>query len=90
MSIKVKNAILIGALCGVSYFAVYVARNILGAVSPQMLASGFIEKYIGTASSVFFIVYAIGQLINGFIGDKIKARYMMSFGLVLAGICNIV
>ena len=89
-NIKIKNAILIGALCGVSYFAVYVARNILSAVSPQMLASGFTEEYIGTASSVFFIVYAIGQLINGFIGDKIKARYMMSCGLVLAGICNIV
>lgn len=90
MSSKIKNTILIGTLCGVSYFAVYVARNILGAVSPQMLASGFTEEYIGKASSVFFIVYAIGQLINGFIGDKIKARYMMSFGLVLAGICNIV
>lgn len=89
-NIKVKNAILIGALCGISYFTVYVARNILGAVSPQMLESGFTEEYIGTASSVFFIVYAIGQLINGFIGDRIKARYMMSFGLVLAGICNIV
>ncbi len=87
---KIKSAILIGALCGVSYFAVYVSRNILGAVSPQMLESGFTEEYIGTASSVFFIVYAIGQLINGFIGDKIKARYMMSLGLALAGICNIV
>ncbi len=50
---KVKNAILIGALCGVSYFSVYVARNILGAVSPQMLESGFTEEYIGKASSVF-------------------------------------
>ncbi len=90
ISSKVKNVILIGVLCGISYFTVYVARNMLGAVSPQMLASGFDEEYIGTASSVFFIVYAIGQLINGLIGDKIKARYMMSFGLVLAGICNIV
>ena len=43
----------------------------------------------GTASSVFFIIYAIGQLINGLVGNKIKARYMMGFGLLLAGICNI-
>lgn len=34
-------------------------------------------------------MYAIGQLINGIVGDKIKARYMISFGLILAGICNI-
>ena len=51
MSSKIKNTILIGILCGVSYFAVYVARNILSAVSPQMLASGFTEEYIGKASS---------------------------------------
>lgn len=44
----------------------------------------------GTASSVFFIIYAIGQLINGLVGNKIKARYMMGFGLLLAGICDIV
>ena len=87
---KVQNAILIGGLCGISYFAVYVSRNILSAVSPQLLESGFSEEYVGKASSVFFIVYAIGQLINGLVGDRIKAKYMMGFGLVLAGICNVI
>lgn len=86
MKTNLKNAILLGTLCSISYFAVYVARNILSAVSPQMLESGFSEKYIGMASSLFFAVYAVGQLINGQIGDKIKARYMISFGLILAGI----
>ena len=87
---KLKKAVLLGTLCSVSYFAVYIARNILSAVSPQMLESGFSEKYIGMASSLFFAIYAVGQLINGQIGDKIKARYMISFGLILAGICNFV
>ena len=32
----------------------------------------------------------MGQLINGAIGDKIKARYMMSIGLFMAGITNII
>ena len=87
---KAKNAILIGGLCGISYFAVYVSRNILSAVSPQLLESGFSEEYVGKASSVFFIVYAIGQLINGLIGERVNAKYMMGFGLVLAGICNVI
>lgn len=87
---KAKTAILIGTLCSVSYFAVYIARNILSAVSPQMLEAGISQSYLDTAASVYFYVYAVGQLINGFIGDKIKARYMISFGLVLAGICNII
>ena len=86
---KVRNAVLIGGLCSISYLAVYFARNILGAVTPQILEEGvFSTEFMGTVSSVYFICYAVGQLINGVIGDKVKAKYMISFGLLLAGICN--
>ncbi|MBQ8814339.1 MAG: MFS transporter [Lachnospiraceae bacterium] len=88
---KVRNAIMIGSLCSVSYLAVYVARNILSAVSPQMIANdGFTNEYIGEVSALYFIFYAFGQLINGAIGDKIKARFMISFGLIFAGVTNLV
>ena len=40
-----------------------------------MLENGYTEEYIGKASSLYFIAYAIGQLINGAIGDKVKAKY---------------
>ncbi len=53
-----------------------------------MQSQGFTKDDIGLASSVYFYTYAIGQLINGAIGDKIKSKYMMSFGLGLAGISN--
>ncbi len=85
---NVKNAIFIGVLCSVSYLAVYFARNILGTVTPQMIENGYHESYIGKVSSTYFICYAVGQLINGIIGDKIKARYMISVGLFMAGITN--
>ena len=86
---KVRNALLLGVLCSVSYLAVYIARNVLGAVTPQMIDTGrYTEEFIGSVSSVYFIFYAVGQLINGAIGDKIKARNMISFGLILAGVCN--
>lgn len=85
-----RNAILIGGMCSISYLAVYIARNILGAVSPQMIDSGsFSTEQIGTLSSLYFITYAIGQLINGALGDKIKAKYMISLGLIFAGIGNL-
>ncbi|MBR5613872.1 MAG: MFS transporter [Clostridia bacterium] len=88
---KARNAFIIGGLCSLSYFAVYIARNILGAVTPQMIEqTDYTTEYIGTTSSMYFIFYAVGQLLNGAIGDKIKARYMISFGLILAGITNIV
>ena len=90
ISQKAKHAIFLGALCSISYLAVYIARNVLGAVTPKMIAGGFTEPYIGTISSVYFICYAIGQLINGIIGDKIKAKYMITLGLLLAGISNFI
>ena len=85
-----RKALLIGCMCSLSYLAVYVARNILGAVSPRMIADGsFTTESIGTLSSVYFITYAVGQLINGYIGDRIPAKYMICFGLALAGAGNL-
>lgn len=89
ISPKAKKAIMIGSLCSVSYFAVYIARNILGAVTPQMVEEGYAEAFIGRISSLYFVTYAFGQLINGAIGDKIKAKYMICLGLLGAGITNI-
>lgn len=90
ISQRAKNAILIGSLCSVSYFAVYIARNILSAVTPQMVELGYTEEYIGSISSLYFIFYAVGQLINGAIGDKIKAKWMICVGLLGAGVTNLI
>ena len=88
MTANAKKAVKIGSLCFLAYLAVYIAKNILGTVTPAMEASGFVESAALTAKSVYFYAYAVGQLINGAVGDKIKAKYMMSFGLALAGISN--
>ena len=88
---RAREALFIGLLCSVSYLAVYIARNVLSTVTPQMVEGGeYTKEYIGEISSLFFIFYAIGQLLNGFLGDKIKARYMLSVGLLLAGVINLV
>lgn len=88
ISIKAKNAILLGTLCSTSYLAVYVARNILGAVTPKMTAEAFSLDYIGKITAIYLLSYAFGQLINGSIGDFIKAKYMISIGLLSAGLAN--
>lgn len=85
-----RKAIAIGCMCSLSCPAVYAARNILSAVSPRMIADGsFSTESIGTLSSVYFITYAVGQRINGSVGDRIKAKYRISFGLALAGVFSI-
>ncbi|MBQ1203720.1 MAG: hypothetical protein IIX61_07985, partial [Loktanella sp.] len=84
-AIKIRNAVLLGTLCAIAYLAVYVARNILSTVTPQMTAQGIMTAgQIGTLSSIYFIVYAFGQLINGSIGDHLSPKYMISLGLLLA------
>ena len=88
LSTSAKRAVMLGTLCSVSYLGVYIARNILSAVTPAMIEVGYTEEYIGSVSSVYFIVYAIGQLINGLIGDKIKAKYMIAMGLLASGCSN--
>ena len=90
ISKNAKKAIMLGTLCSVSYLAVYIARNILSAVTPQMVEAGFSEAYIGSVSSIYLIMYACGQMINGLIGDKIKAKWMIGFGLLGAGVTNFI
>ena len=87
ISKNAKNAIVIGVLCSVAYFAVYIARNMLSVVTPEILEEGLLtEAQLGSLSSAYFLFYAVGQLINGVIGDRIKAVYMISIGLLMAGI----
>lgn len=90
ISSNAKKAIYIGSLCSISYLAVYIARNVLSAVAPQMEEGGYSEEFIGAISSLYFICYALGQLFNGAVGDKIKAKWMICMGLSGAGITNLV
>ncbi|MBR2908406.1 MAG: MFS transporter [Clostridia bacterium] len=90
LSQSAKNAVMIGTLCSISYLAVYIARNILSAVTPLMVEGGYTEEYIGSISSLYLGFYAVGQLINGAIGDKIHAKWMICMGLFGAGITNLV
>ncbi len=90
ISRKAGEAIKIGTLCTVFFLAVHFTRNTLSAVTPQILEEGLAEKYIGKVASLYLAFYAIGQLINGAIGDRIKGRYMISLGLLSAGVMNLI
>ena len=86
LKIQTKNALFLGSLCSLIYLTVYISRNVLSAVSPEMLTNKiFDENIIGTMSSIFFFSYAVGQLLNGLLGDIIHSKYMISIGLIAAG-----
>ena len=87
MEKKVQSAWRIGSLCIATYLASYVTRNILSVSTPEMIKETFFTKeYTGLLSSVCFIFYAVGQLINGFIGDMVHPKYMIIIGLGVSSI----
>ncbi len=88
---ELSKAFQIGIVCVFSYLASYYMRNLLGVVTPEMLATGrFTKEIVVTLSSVYFFMYAIGQLINGTVGDKVKARFMVLIGLTICGISSVI
>ena len=88
-NIEVRKAISMGAVCALSYLACYFARNLLSAVTPYMLEGGFDVSFIGLMSTACMLSYALGQLINGFVGVHVPAKYMVSGGLCFSGVCNL-
>ncbi len=90
-NLEFSKAIKIGTVCIFSYLSSYYMRNLLSVCTPEMLSSGgFNKEIIGAFSSIYFLVYAFGQLINGFIGDGVKAKNMTLIGLSVCGMASIV
>jgi len=87
---EVKNATVLGASCFLAYAGCYMGRNILSTMLPQMIANNiYSRESLATMGSAFFTTYGLGQLINGFIGNKISAKYMVFIGLFMSGILSI-
>jgi len=87
---QVIHAVLLTAPCVVAYLAIYLARNILSALTPGMLETGnFTMEYISAISTANMLFYAVGQLVNGIIGNKMKGSLMVGIGLLCGGLCNI-
>ena len=77
-------------LCWMSYMILYVGKKTLKLCLPGMTASEVLtEAQGGLISSVFLGSYAVGQLVNGWLGDRLHPRHMMSWGLILAGSMNV-
>lgn len=71
------------------YTGAYAVREILGTVSPQLLEHDVLnEAALGVFSSIMFASYGIGQFINGFLGEKVPAKGMISVGMISAAVCT--
>ena len=77
-------------LCSAIYFVSYITRINYSAVLVEIINS---EGYSKTSASVpltgLFIVYGVGQLISGFLGDKFSPEKIIFCGLLITSAMNI-
>ena len=86
---KTKSAGAIFALCWSAYALAYFGRvNISVAIPSIQEELGWSRACLGMVGSCFFWVYAIGQLINGIMGDRVNSRWFIFSGLAISGVLN--
>lgn len=82
-----KNGII--ALCSLVYFVSYFSRKDFAAVMAGMISEGVIERTnAGLVGTMLFVFYGVGQLLSGYLGDRIKPKYLIIIGLSTTAFCN--
>lgn len=85
-----KNAKTITWVLTLCYFASYFTRINFAVMIVKICSDMALQKtelaIVLTGMTVF---YGTGQIINGILGDKIRAEHMISTGLILAAVCNV-
>ena len=68
----------------VTYMVSYLTRINYGAVLLDMVKStGFTKDLLSLAVTGSFVTYGVGQIISGFIGDKIEPKKLIFIGLII-------
>ena len=89
---KQKNSLKIVLLLSwATYVAAYLCRVNLSTVLDKLAVGLNVSvEYLGTASSVYFVTYAVGQLLNGILGDRVNPHRFLILALAMTGIINVV
>lgn len=76
-------------LCFLCYSAAYTGRLNLSAVLADLKSSLLLtDLRAGIFQTMFAMVYAAGQIVNGMRADRVSARLNIALGLILSALCN--
>ena len=82
---------LIFAVVYLAYTSIYIARVNLSMAGPELEKLSVVNTVqYGLLVSIFSCIYATGRLLNGIIGDKTAPWIMLTTGLSIAGISNLI
>lgn len=73
------------------YGLYYVCRMSLNVVKKPLVDNNILtEQELGYVGSALFFSYAIGKLVNGFLGDRVNITRFMAVGLIISSLINII
>lgn len=85
-----KRVLILILLCCVVYFTSYLTRHNYAAALAEIVQSMGITKEQGSfAVTGMFITYGVGQLLSGWLGDRISPRYVIFGGMLATSVCNL-
>lgn len=74
-----------------AYASYYLCRVNFAVAQPLILKEfpSWTNAQVGTIPSIYAIFYAVGQIINGTLGQRFGARHMMTGALLIAAVTNL-
>lgn len=85
-----SKIMLLFGLCWIVYFCTYLGRlNYSASLTEIIRTEGFSKGEAGLIGTGFFFAYGIGQLISGFLGDRLSPKWMIFGGMVISGFVNL-
>lgn len=85
-----KTISLLTAVCTIIYFMSYMTRLNYAAVVAEIASdTGIAKDILAFPVTGLFITYGIGQLISGWLGDRIPPKWLMFMGLGISTAMNV-
>ena len=82
-------ATLLGVVCWLTYFSIYLGRLNFSASMSGMLQTGLWGKgQLGSVAAAFYLAYGIGQFPSGLLGDRLSPKWMIGAGLFGSALMN--
>ena len=85
---KVRYRLLVALAC-VLYFTSYITRLDFNAALASIVENTAMTKsQAGLIGTALFFSYGFGQIISGFLGDKVKPQLLILIGFIVTILCN--
>ena len=82
---------LVAFLCFFAYLSAYLTRLNISIALPDITEHlGYSDiSAVSFIPGTFFWCYALGQLVSGWVGDRVSPKYMIGIGLAGSSLFNI-